>query len=123
MLEELRLARPDSDAPARVQLWPEHFDLSVDFGDESAGRRATYGASPGDAAHDLPYLYVTPWAAPDGEFWNEGSFASLSLAALCCRGRPARGRPRLLRPRGRRALMERGAVETERVLRRPWREE
>lgn len=82
VLEAQRAAVPPADDPARVQLWPEHFDLSVDFGDESAGRRATYGASPGDAGHTTPYLYVTPWAAPSGEFWNEGSFASLSFDAL-----------------------------------------
>jgi hypothetical protein len=82
VLEELRAAVPDSDAPARVQLWPEHFDLSVDFGDEASGRRGTYGASPGDAAHPEPYLYVTPWTAPSGPFWNEGSYASLPFAAL-----------------------------------------
>ena len=39
VLEELRASVPAADDPARVQLWPEHFDLSVDFGDEPAGRR------------------------------------------------------------------------------------
>jgi hypothetical protein len=80
VLEELRAAVPASDTPARVQLWPEHFDPSVDFGDDSAGRRATYGASPGDDSHPLPYVYVTPWTAQSGPFWNEGSYASLGLA-------------------------------------------
>jgi hypothetical protein len=80
VLEELRASVPASDTPARVQLWPEHFDPSVDFGEEAAGHRATYGASPGDDGHELPYLYVTPWIAQQGEFWNEGSYASLSLA-------------------------------------------
>lgn len=79
VLEELRAGVAPADAPARVQLWPEHFDLSVDFGDEQAGRRATYGASPGDATHAVPYLYVTPWSEQHGAFWNEGAFASLSL--------------------------------------------
>ncbi len=79
VLEELRVARPPGDAPARVQLWPEHFDLSVDFGDEAAGQRATYGASPGDDTHAVPYLYVTPWVGQHGAFWNEDAFASLSL--------------------------------------------
>src|SRR5215217_7554544 len=27
-------------------LWPEHFDIAIDLGDEAAGRRATYGFSP-----------------------------------------------------------------------------
>jgi hypothetical protein len=62
-----------------VQLWPEHFDLSVELGDEAAGRRATYGASPGDEAHAVPYVYVSPWRQQSGAFWNEGTFASRSL--------------------------------------------
>jgi hypothetical protein len=82
VLEELRASVPPADEPARVQLWPEHFDPSVDFGDEAGGRRATYGASPGDDSHPLPYVYVTPWRAPAGAFWNEGSYASLGLEAF-----------------------------------------
>jgi hypothetical protein len=82
VLEELRVKAPVAETPARVQLWPEHFDLSFDFGDEAAGTRATYGASPGDAAHELPYVYVSPWSPQDGPFWNEGSYASLSLDAF-----------------------------------------
>jgi hypothetical protein len=80
VLEELRAVVPATDTPARVQLWPEHFDPSVDFGDDAAGRRATYGASPGDDGHPLPYVYVTPWTAQSGPFWNEGPYASLGLA-------------------------------------------
>jgi hypothetical protein len=82
VLEELRAGVPPEAEPARVQLWPEHFDLSVDFGAEQSGRRATYGASPGDEGHATPYLYVTPWSPQSGPFWNEGSFASLSLEAF-----------------------------------------
>jgi hypothetical protein len=85
VLEVLRAgARPDDD-PGRVQLWPEHFDLSVDLGDEASGARATYGASPGDEAHPEPYLYVTPWARqPAGAVWNDTTFpgASLPLSSL-----------------------------------------
>jgi hypothetical protein len=71
-------------APGRVQLWPEHFDAAVDVGDETAGRRASYGASPGDGDHPEPYLYVAPWQRRTGAFWNDGAFggASLSYAAL-----------------------------------------
>jgi hypothetical protein len=82
VLEGLRANVPATDDPARVQLWPEHFDLSVDFGDDAAGRRATYGASPGDADHPAPYLYVTPWTPQTGDFWNERTFASLDFDAL-----------------------------------------
>jgi len=82
VLETLRAGVTTAEDPARVQLWPEHFDLAVDFGDESAGRRATYGACPGDEGNAEPYLYVTPWAPQTGDFWNEGSFASLGFDAL-----------------------------------------
>ncbi len=82
VLEELRAIVPAADAPARVQLWPEHFDLSVDLGNEDAGRRATFGASPGDEVHSLPYVYVSPWEPRTGAFWNEGAFASLGLDEL-----------------------------------------
>jgi hypothetical protein len=81
VLEQLRAEVGDED-PSRVQLWPEHFDLSFDFGDEAGGTRATYGASPGDAAHPEPYAYVSPWQPQTDGFWNEGSFASLPFAAV-----------------------------------------
>lgn len=79
VLEELRCGAPDA-ASTRVQLWPEHFDLSLDLGDEAAGQRGTFGASPGDDAHPLPYFYVTHWAeVPDGPYWNDTAFAGASL--------------------------------------------
>lgn len=62
VLEQLRAEAPPESEPSRVQLWPEHFDLAVEIGDESAGRRAGFGISPGDDATPEPYLYVTPWA-------------------------------------------------------------
>ncbi|MGI5230537.1 hypothetical protein [Actinoallomurus sp. CA-142502] len=76
-------ARPYA-APGRVQLWPEHFDAAVEFGDEPAGRRAAFGASPGDDAHPEPYLYVAPWHRRAGGFWNDKAFggASLTYGAL-----------------------------------------
>lgn len=83
VLEQLRYdARRLS--PGRVQLWPEHFDPAVDLGEESAGRRAAFGASPGDDAHPEPYLYVAPWQKRPGAFWNDATFggAALSYAAL-----------------------------------------
>jgi hypothetical protein len=86
VLEELRAEPRDEPPPSRVQLWPEHFDLSVDLGDETRGTRGTFGASPGDDDHPEPYLYVTHWAATvaNDPFWNATSFAgaTLPLAAL-----------------------------------------
>jgi hypothetical protein len=85
VLEELRAGAGAAHAPSRVQLWPEHFDASVELGPEAAGRRAGYGASPGDGEHPEPYLYVVPWSPPAaGELWNATVFtgAELPLAAL-----------------------------------------
>jgi hypothetical protein len=75
----VRAAAPDRGA-TRLQLWPEHFDLSVDLGDEAAGQRGTFGASPGDEQHPLPYLYVTHWAAVANDpYWNDTGFGGASL--------------------------------------------
>ena len=85
VLEELRSGVGDEHEPSRVQLWPEHFDLAVELGREADGRRAGYGASPGDELHPLPYLYVTPWAdVPEGPLWQTEPFpgAELGYAAL-----------------------------------------
>ncbi|MGH3382422.1 MAG: hypothetical protein ACRDP6_47605 [Actinoallomurus sp.] len=83
VLEQLRFDGR-SLTPGRVQLWPEHFDPAVDLGEESAGRRASFGASPGDDAHPEPYLYVGPWEKRTGAFWNDRTFggAALSYGAL-----------------------------------------
>jgi hypothetical protein len=72
-LETLR-AEPASEPCGRTQLWPEHFDAAVDCGEGAA--RATYGASPGDAAVPDPYLYVLPHegASADGDLWNATAF-------------------------------------------------
>ena len=79
VLEALRAAHRDRD-PSRVQLWPEHFDVSVELGSEADGQRAGYGASPGDAEHPEPYLYVAPWTAtPSGPRWGTGGFAGAEL--------------------------------------------
>lgn len=73
-LEELRLI-PGAHDPERTQLWPGHFDAAIAMGDAEAGARATYGASPGDAAHPEPYLYVGAWGAvDDAPFWNAEAF-------------------------------------------------
>lgn len=76
----------DGTNPAPIRLWPEHFDIAGELGDEQAGSRATYGASPGDENHDEPYFYVGPWAEPPGpaELWNARGFtgAELTLSEL-----------------------------------------
>jgi hypothetical protein len=80
VLEQLRAEATEADAAARVQLWPEHFDLAVDMG--PAGARANFGGSPGDAGHPEPYLYVGPFERRTGDFWNEPFGASLSYRDL-----------------------------------------
>jgi hypothetical protein len=80
VLEELRYdAGPELEA-SRVQLWPEHFDVSIELGGEGAGQRAGYGASPGDDEHPAPYLYVVPWGeTPAGDRWQAHGFAGAQL--------------------------------------------
>ena len=86
VLEELRRHGRGDDDVSRVQLWPEHFDVAVEMGRQDDGIRASYGASPGDAANPEPYLYVAPWNEVDRSdpFWNDESFngASLGYQAL-----------------------------------------
>lgn len=85
VLEELRAENADED-PSLTQLWPEHFDIAIELGLEPAGRRANFGASPGDEEHDEPYLYVGPWnpEKAKGKLWNATGFpgAELSYAEL-----------------------------------------
>lgn len=80
VLEELR-AGAGGPAVGRVQLWAEHFDPALELGDEALGQRASYGASPGDAQHAEPYLYVAPWGEPDrtDPFWGDPAFGGASL--------------------------------------------
>ena len=72
-----------SAAPTAIQLWPEHFDVGVDLAvgtGPDGQRRANLGASPGDAGHPAPYLYVGPWGPErpgDPSFWNAGFGAVL----------------------------------------------
>ena len=78
---QLQSLRADAEDPSPIHLWPEHFDLAFDAGDEAAGRRATYGASPGDEKHPEPYLYVGPWRTPaPSEIWNAHGFTGAELA-------------------------------------------
>lgn len=70
----------DPTGAASITLWPEHFDLACDLGDEQAGTRGTFGTSPGDGAHPEPYLYVSRWVATGSDpFWNDAHFDGASL--------------------------------------------
>jgi hypothetical protein len=82
VLEAWRASAPPDDDAGRMQLWPEHFDLSVELAAASGDGTDTYGLSSGDAAHPKPYAYVTPWTQPVGNFWNEGAYASLGSDAF-----------------------------------------
>jgi hypothetical protein len=73
-----------------VRLWPEHFDVAIEAGPESA--RATFGASPGDEHHPEPYLYCAPWGAvPTGPRWRAHGFAGSELAYAALLAEPAAG--------------------------------
>jgi hypothetical protein len=79
VLEQLRADEVDGDSTL-VRLWPEHFDIAVELGSEPAGRRANFGASPGDDEHPEPFLYVGPWTADvSGELWNATGFKGAEL--------------------------------------------
>ena len=81
VLEELRAENSDEE-PSLTQLWPEHFDIAIELGLESEGRRANYGVSPGDEDHEEPYLYVGPWdaARADGPLWDATGFPGAELS-------------------------------------------
>jgi hypothetical protein len=72
---------PPAAAPSTVNLWPEHFDIALEAGDEAAGKRANYGVSPGDEGHEQPYAYVGPWAQEVGDDpgWNASGFVGAEL--------------------------------------------
>jgi hypothetical protein len=80
VLEQLRANEGDGD-PSVVQLWPEHFDIAIELGSESAGQRANFGFSPGDDDHPEPYLYVSPWSGEvSGDLWNATGFNGAEMA-------------------------------------------
>jgi hypothetical protein len=90
-LECLRQEAQPNDSPTEPTLWPEHFDLAIEMGEEEAGLRVNYGVSPGDENHDEPYFYVGPWTAPPtGELWNATGFpgAELGYRALAAADDP-----------------------------------
>ena len=80
VLAALAAAAAAADDPTPPRLWPEHFDIAIEHGSESAGLRANYGLSPGDGDHSEPYLYVGPWsAAVSGEPWQASGFSGAEL--------------------------------------------
>ncbi len=81
LLETLRETGGPEAAASEVQLWPEHFDPATELGDEDAGTRASYGASPGDSLHREPYVYVSPWGEVDtsNPYWNDEAFGGASV--------------------------------------------
>jgi hypothetical protein len=78
-------AEAAGDDVSPIHLWPEHFDIAIELGAEAAGRRATYGVSPGDDEHPEPYAYVAPWTAPaktgPDTFWNAVGFTGAQRPA------------------------------------------
>lgn len=82
VLEHLRSEGDEHDDVSTATLWPEHFDPAIEMGRESEGRRASYGASPGDGGHAEPYLYVSVWGDVDrsDRYWNDQHFNGSSLS-------------------------------------------
>ncbi len=92
VLTQLATTATTDDAPSPVRLWPEHFDVAIELGDERSGRRANYGFSPGDEQHPEPYAYLGPWTAEvAGDLWQATGFrgAELPYAALLAAPDPA----------------------------------
>ncbi len=90
VLEQLR-KEWDEGEPSSVQLWPEHFDVAFDvaYAAPTAECRVNIGASPGDADHPTPYLYVGPWtdARPgDATYWSAGFGAVLGYEEVVAAG-------------------------------------
>jgi hypothetical protein len=79
-IAELQTGANASLDPGLVQLWPEHFDIATELGSEADGKRAAFGASPGDEEHDEPYVYVAPWIEqPEAEVWNSTAFKGAEM--------------------------------------------
>jgi hypothetical protein len=75
VLEDLVASLSPADEASELNLWPEHFDIAIEAGPEQLGRRANYGASPGDGDHPQPYVYVGPWQPQTrGGLWNATAF-------------------------------------------------
>jgi len=82
LLADLRAAHADVPS-TELQIWPEHFDLACELGNEGS-TRANYGASPGDDGIPEPYLYVGPHdpSKRTGAFSRCGFGAALTYSEL-----------------------------------------
>jgi hypothetical protein len=104
LLERLRAEAGPDDDPTPVRIWPEHFDAAIDMGDRAAGRRATYGGSPGDGHHAEPYLYASPWAGRVDGFFDDPGFRGAARTLSELRRLAADAGPDFLREARRRVL-------------------
>ncbi len=77
-LEQMTRRCSPGDNPSPIQLWPEHFDVALEMGNEST--RANYGGSPGDDYISEPYVYVGPFVPRAGDFWTATFGAALTYA-------------------------------------------
>ena len=78
-LEHLRAHAEPGDDATIVRHLARALRRRVDMGDADAGRRATYGGSPGDHHHAEPYLYASPWAGRIDPFFDDATFEGVSL--------------------------------------------
>jgi hypothetical protein len=71
-------------------IWPEHFDVAMQFGRTDDGSRANYGASPGDETIAGPYLYVGPWdeSRRTGLLASHHFGGAVTYDELCSGGNP-----------------------------------
>jgi hypothetical protein len=111
VLDALRADAEPQEEATIVRIWPEHFDAAIDAGDGGAGRRATYGASPGDRHHAEPYLYASPWAGRIDAFFDDPGFrgAARTHSQLAAAADPERAAIEFLREA--RDLVRRGQAK------------
>lgn len=75
------------EGASEVMTWPHHFDIAVLITHpEDEGLYTGIGLSPGDHNYDHPYLYVSPYPAPEADFpdlthgcWHTDGFTSMVL--------------------------------------------
>lgn len=78
--------------PSAITVWPHHFDIAtlvrLEAGDPESAPSVGVGFSPGDDNYPLPYLYCSPYPAPDdvhrhdpppGWRWHTDGFTALVM--------------------------------------------